>query len=124
MVQRNIRILIVDDSEEVRDDLSTVLGMLDGIEVAGVAANGREAVEQAGKLHPDVVLMDIEMPVLDGFEATRRIKSLGLGACVLILSVYNSNSTRLKAELAGADGFIEKGTPVKKVGEIIRKCLK
>jgi len=124
MMQRNIRILVVDDSEGVRRDLSTVLGMLDGMEVAGVAANGREAVEQTGKLHPDVVLMDLEMPVLDGFEATRRIKSLGFGVCVLILSVYNSNSIRLKAELAGADGFIEKGTPVQKVGDIIRRCLK
>jgi len=124
MVQRNIRILVVDDSDEVRRDLSTVLGMLDGMEVAGVAANGLEAVEQAGKMRPDVVLMDLEMPVLDGFEATRRIKSLGLCVCVLILSVYNSDSIRLKAELAGADGFIEKGTSVKNIGEIIRKCLK
>jgi DNA-binding NarL/FixJ family response regulator len=114
-----IRLLIVDDNEGVRNDLTSVLQMAAGIEIVGVASNGLEAVEQVKKVNPDVVLMDLEMPIMDGVRATQEIKSLGLGTRVIVLSLHAGESIRQKVTLSGADGYVEKGAPVQELHKII-----
>ena len=104
------RILIVDDVQQVREDLRSLLQWLGGdVEVAGEASNGLSAVSQAQALHPDVVLMDLEMPLLDGYEATRRIKTLYPDCRVVALSIHSYAAARQKAAQAGVDCFVEKG---------------
>jgi DNA-binding NarL/FixJ family response regulator len=116
-----VRILIVDDRERVRQDLRTALGLIEGLEVVGEAANGLEALHQAEKLSPDVVLMDLKMPRMDGFEAARQIKDRCLARGVVALTLYDDITTRKRAASAGVDAFIEKGTPIQTLNEIIRK---
>jgi DNA-binding NarL/FixJ family response regulator len=104
-----IRVLIADDHAVVRDGLSLMLGLLDGIDVVGEAATGDEAVKQAVILRPDVVLMDVQMPGLDGVEATRRISGLVPSVAVLMLSMYSDEATAVGAMRAGARGYLLKG---------------
>jgi DNA-binding NarL/FixJ family response regulator len=116
-----IRILIVDDRERVRQDLRTALGLMEGLEVVGEAADGLEALHQAEKLSPDVVLMDLKMPRMDGFEAAQQIKDRHLARGVVALTLYGDTATRKRAASAGVDAFVEKGTPIQTLNEIIRK---
>jgi DNA-binding NarL/FixJ family response regulator len=97
-----IRVLIADDHAVVRDGLCLVLSQLDGFEVVGEAATGDEAVKQAVILKPDVVLMDVQMPGLDGVEATRRIAELVPSVAVLMLSMYSDEAAAVGAMRAGA----------------------
>jgi DNA-binding NarL/FixJ family response regulator len=106
------RILIVDDALQVREELRTLLKLEGDIEVAGEAANGIAAISQAQALQPDVILMDLEMPVLDGYEATRRIKALYPNCKVVALTLHGYAAAREKAFQAGVDIFIEKGAPL------------
>lgn len=108
----NTRILIVDDVLQVREELRNVLTLEGHIEVAGMAVNGLEAISQVQALQPDVILMDLEMPVLDGYEATRRIKVLHPDCRVVALTIHGYASAREKAFQAGVDIFIEKGAPI------------
>ncbi len=110
----NIRVLIVDDVPQVRQGLAIVLTLAakstrPKIEVIGEAQNGSDAIEQARALRPDVILMDLEMPALDGYEATRRIKAEHPTQRVIILSVHTGPEEQQHAWAAGADGFITKG---------------
>ncbi len=105
---RPVRVLIADDQRVVRDGLRLVIGLLDGIEVIGTVSDGAQAVAQAASLRPDVVLMDLHMPVLDGIEATRRIREDHPGTQVLILSTYAEESDLLPALEAGALGYLTK----------------
>ena len=116
-----IKLLIVDDQERVRQDLRTALQLMQGLEVVGVAADGFEAVRQAEKLGPDVVLMDLKMPGMDGFEATRQIKARRLARSVVALTIYGDDSAREQAIRVGMDAFVEKGTPIQALAETIRK---
>ncbi len=114
---RCIRILIVDDLTEVRIGLRTLLTLAAAkagsvLEVVGEARNGEEALRQAEKLRPDVILMDLELPILDGFEATRQIKAQQPTTRVVILSVHCGAEVQQRAREAGADSFIEKGAPL------------
>ena len=102
-------VVIADDQELVRSGLRMVLEAR-GIEVLGEAADGRRAVEAVAVLRPDVVLMDIRMPVLDGIAATREIASRGLTTKVLILTTYDIDSYVYAALQAGAAGFLLKAT--------------
>jgi len=113
---RSTRLLIVDDHVVVREGLTQMFAAVSGIEVVGVAADGRQAVSQAGQLRPDVVLMDIEMPDVDGVEATRRITATHPAARVVILSA--SDDHRIQDALrAGAAGYVLKdGDP----GQVVR----
>ncbi len=114
-----IRVLIVDDSEEVRRSLEALLPLAAAVEVVGLAGNGREAVELAGRLRPDVVLMDVEMPLMDGLEAARRMRSARLEARIVILSLHDSAAVRRRAQEAGADGFMVKGTPIETLAALL-----
>jgi DNA-binding NarL/FixJ family response regulator len=114
------RLLIVDDNAQVRQDLATLLPLLGCIEVVGEAGDGAQAVRQAEALSPDVVLMDLEMPVLDGYEAGRRIKAEHPSIRVVVLSAYGGPRARDLAQAAGLDGFIDKGAPVETIVQAIQ----
>jgi DNA-binding NarL/FixJ family response regulator len=103
------RILIVDDVPQVRRELHTLLPLLAAIDIVGEAENGQEAIELATALQPDVVLMDVEMPIVDGLTATRSIKQQCPQCRVIILSIHDDEAVRAAARLAGADDFIDKG---------------
>jgi len=103
-----IRILIVEDQRIVREGLRAVLEDEDEIVIVGEAANGQEAIELFAQLQPDVVLMDLQMPVMDGPEATRRIRELSHDARILVLSTYATDEFIFKALRAGAQGYLLK----------------
>jgi DNA-binding NarL/FixJ family response regulator len=105
-----IRVLLVDDQELVRTGFRMILADEDGIEVVGEAANGREAVDSAARLRPDVIVMDIRMPVMDGVEATQRLvgDDAGSGPRVLVLTTFDGDEHVLEALRAGASGFLLK----------------
>jgi DNA-binding NarL/FixJ family response regulator len=108
----SVRVLIVDDNELVRDGLRMVLDPTPGIEVVGEAADGATGVAEATRLRPDVVLMDVRMPDLDGIEATRRIVALDGGPVrVLMLTTFDLHEYLLEALDAGVSGFTLKDTP-------------
>ena len=110
-----LRLLIVDDVAEVRRDLRLLLTLSGAVEVAGEAANGQEALQQTDALQPDVVLLDLEMPVMDGYEAARQIKACWPACRVVAFSVHSYSSARQKAAVAGVDEFIEKGAPLREI---------
>ncbi len=116
-----IKLLIVDDQERVRQDLRTALQLMPGLEVVGEAADGFEAVRQAEDLGPDVVLVDLKMPGMDGFEAARQIKARRLARGVVALTIYGDDAAREQAARAGMDAFVVKGTPIQALAETIRK---
>jgi DNA-binding NarL/FixJ family response regulator len=103
-----IGVLIADDHGVIRDGLSRLLDASDGIEVRGVAADGEEAVARAAELAPDVVLMDLDMPGIDGIEATRRITANGAAPAVLVLTSFSDQPRILGAIEAGAVGYLLK----------------
>ena len=103
-----IRILIVEDQRIVREGLRAVLEDEDEIAIVGEAANGQQAIELFGQLQPDVVLMDLQMPVMDGPEATRRIRELSPDARILVLTTYATDEFIFKALRAGAQGYLLK----------------
>ena len=104
----DIRVLIADDHRLFAEALEAILGGDDRITVVGHAGDGREAVRLARELKPDVVLMDISMPVLDGIEAARQIRAAEEGACILMLTGSNSRSDVDRARKAGAAGYVTK----------------
>jgi len=105
---KTIKVLIVDDHTLVRDGIRALLALALDIEVVGEAANGKEAVEKAKELLPDVILMDLAMPIMGGLEATRRIRREFAGTKVLALTQYDDSEYVIPAIEAGARGFITK----------------
>src|SRR5262245_57222914 len=103
-----IKVLLVDDQQLVRTGFRMILADEPEVEVVGEAANGREAVDSAARLLPDVVVMDIRMPVMDGVEATRRLASAGDGPRVLVLTTFDTDEHVVAALRAGASGFLLK----------------
>lgn len=103
-----IRILLADDQRVVREGLATLLSLLDGVEVAGTASDGDEAVNLAARLGPDVVLMDLRMPRCDGVEATRRLRARDPNIKVLVLTTYADDRSVIDALRAGARGYLTK----------------
>ena len=106
-----IRVLVVDDQALVRAGFRMILEAEDDIEIAGEAANGNEAVAEARHLAPDVILMDVRMPELDGIEATRRIVAHGIDTKVIMLTTFDLDEYVYEALCAGASGFLLKDVP-------------
>jgi len=106
-----VSVLIVDDQEPFRLAARAVVEATDDFEVVGEAGSGEQSVELASDLHPDLVLMDVNLPGINGIEATRRIRegAGGNGPVVLVLSTYEASEYGGAAEAAGAAGFISKG---------------
>lgn len=117
-----IRLLLVDDHPVVRTGLRGMFETDAGFVVAGEAANGAEAVEQVRAVRPDVVLMDLQMPVVDGVEAIRRIRALPAPPPVLVLTTYDSDVQILRAVEAGASGYLLKDTPRETLFEAVRSA--
>ncbi|MGE0881820.1 MAG: response regulator [Acidimicrobiia bacterium] len=105
-----IRVMIVDDHLIVRTGLEQLLGETEGLEIAGMAADGKEAIEMLPVANPDVVLMDLSMPIMDGMEATRQIKKLRPDVRVVVLTSFSEKSRIIDALNAGADGYLMKHT--------------
>jgi len=114
-----LRVLIVDNVPEVRQDLSLLLGLVDGLEVVGTAKDGLDAIHLTHSLIPDVILMDLEMPVVSGYEATRQIKALHPTCRIIALTVHDYEQARCKASQAGMDAFIVKGDSMSKILQTI-----
>jgi DNA-binding NarL/FixJ family response regulator len=115
-----IRVLLADDQELLRSGFRMVLGAQEGIEVVGEAGDGDEAVVLTGRLDPDVVLMDIRMPGMDGIEATRRLAVAGARARVLILTTFDLDEYAFSGLRAGASGFLLKDVPPDQLTHAIR----
>jgi CheY-like chemotaxis protein len=115
-----LRVLLADDHEIVREGLASLLAEVPGIEVVGEAANGREAINQANRLRPDVVIMDVAMPLINGDEATRQIKMHLPATRVVALSMYEESDLVAKMRQAGAEGYILKTAPAEELVAAIR----
>jgi len=115
-----IRVLVADDHPVVRSGLAALLGTLDDFEVVAEAADGETAVREAQLTRPDVVLMDVRMPGIDGVEATRRIRKAVPDTAVLVLTMYEDDATVFTAMRAGAQGYLLKGAEQDDIGDAIR----
>ncbi|GLX50075.1 DNA-binding response regulator [Streptomyces hygroscopicus subsp. hygroscopicus] len=115
-----IRVLVADDQMMVREGFSVLLNAMPDIEVVGEAVNGREAVEQVRRLAPDVVLMDIRMPELNGIEATREIVAADATAKVLVLTTFDLDEYVYQALRAGASGFLLKDASARQLADGVR----
>jgi DNA-binding NarL/FixJ family response regulator len=115
-----IRVLLVDDQALVRSGFRMILEARDDIDVVGEAENGRDAIELAAVTSPDVILMDVRMPELDGVEATRRILGAGTGARVLMLTTFDLDEYVVQAIRAGASGFLLKDVRPAELVDAIR----
>jgi DNA-binding NarL/FixJ family response regulator len=111
MTETTIRLLIADDHPVVRDGLSSMFAAAPGFEVLGEAADGAEAVRLAEELRPDVILMDLRMPGMDGLTAITELARLGVTARVLVLTTYDTDTHVLPAIEAGATGYLLKDSP-------------
>ena len=114
-----IRILVADDQRVVREGLVMLLGLLPGVEVVGAAADGEQAAALAAELRPDVVLMDLRMPRLDGVQATRRLRDHDPEVAVIALTTYADDRSVVEALRAGARGYLTKDAGA----EEIRRAL-
>ncbi|PRY37414.1 response regulator [Umezawaea tangerina] len=115
-----VRVLVVDDQELVRDGIASLLGIQPGIEVVGVAGDGAAAVEAALEHRPDVVLMDVRMPVVDGVEAAGVLARRAPGCRVVMLTTFDDNDYVVRALRAGAVGYLLKDLPVRELAEAVR----
>ena len=106
----SMRVLVVDDHQAFRHALSSALGMIDDIEVAGEAGGGLAACQEAEQLDPDVIIMDLSMPDLSGIDAMKRIHQRRPDLPVVILTAHADDGTEREALEAGASGFVAKGT--------------
>ena len=119
MTEPSVRVLIADDHPVFRDGLAALLSTQTAIEVVGTAADGAEAVERALELRPDVVVMDLQMPELNGIEATRRLSAELPEARVLVFTMGEEDGTVLSAMRAGARGYLVKGAAQEEVNQAI-----
>ena len=116
----SIRVLLVDDQALIREGLAIILGAQSDIRVVGQAADGREAVELASRLQPDVIMMDIKMPRLDGIQATRQIKEALPATRIVILTTYAEDELVFEGIRAGASGYLLKDITRNQLAEAVR----
>lgn len=114
------RVLVVDDQQLVRDGIASLLRMQEGIDVVGTATNGHEAVEQAMRLQPEVILMDVRMPMMDGVEATAQILKQMPSCCILMLTTFDDDEYVRNALRAGARGYLLKDLPAQDLAQAVR----
>jgi DNA-binding NarL/FixJ family response regulator len=118
-----IRVLVVDDQRVVRDGLTMLVGLIDGVEVIGTACDGIEAIERAERQRPDVVLMDLRMPRMEGAEATRRIRATLPDTQVLVLTTYADDDSLFPALQAGARGYLTKDASAEEIAHAIKALV-
>ncbi|MGI6604839.1 MAG: response regulator transcription factor [bacterium] len=121
---QKIRVLIADDETLMRDGLQTILSLEEDMEVVGVAADGREAYERARELQPDVVLLDVCMPKMDGLESLRIIKRALPSTKVLVLTTFNDEEYIISALASGANGYLLKDLEGQQLIDAVRKTAK
>ena len=114
-----IKVLLVEDHTMIRMGTALVIERTEGIDLVAEAENGQEGVEKAKEFDPDVILMDIGLPVIDGIEATRRIKEMGLKAKILIFTSRDNDDDVFAALAAGAEGYIMKGATAEQLASAI-----
>jgi DNA-binding NarL/FixJ family response regulator len=117
-------VLVVDDQRLMRDGIVSLLEMQDGIEVVGTASNGQEALEKAVSLRPDVILMDVRMPVMDGVVATGQVRSKLPSCRILMLTTFDNEEYVLDALRAGASGYLLKDLPAPDLASAVRAVYK
>ncbi|GAA4572371.1 response regulator [Planotetraspora kaengkrachanensis] len=118
------RVVVVDDQTVVREGLTLLLGLLPGVEVVGSAADGEAAVELVEAERPDVVLMDLRMPRMDGVEATRRIRAAHPGTQVVVLTTYSDDESVFAALQAGARGFLTKSADAEEIARAVATVMR
>ena len=114
-----VRVLVVDDQQLVRDGIASLLRVQDGITIVGTATNGQEALEQARALRPDVILMDVRMPVMNGVEATIQILREVPSCCILMLTTFDDEEYVREALRAGARGYLLKDLPAQELARAV-----
>ncbi|MGC4945732.1 response regulator [Streptomyces sp. DT224] len=121
MTDAPVRLLIIDDDPLVRAGLTLMLGGADDIDIVGEGADGSEAAELVDRLRPDVVLMDIRMPVMDGLTATEALRARPDAPEIVVLTTFHADEQVLRAIRAGAAGFVLKDTPPARIVESVRR---
>ncbi len=119
-----VRVLVVDDQRLMRDGIASLLEMQDAIEVIGTASNGQEAIEKAASLGPDVILMDVRMPVMDGVEATRQVRHKSPSCHILMLTTFDDEEYIIDALRAGASGYLLKDLPAPDLASAVQAVYK
>ena len=116
----DVTVLIVDDQRLIREGISSLLDIQDGVSVVGTAVNGQEAIDKVDVLQPDVVLMDVRMPVMDGIAATAYLKQTQSGCEVLMLTTFDDDEYIIKSLQAGASGYLLKDIPASDLAQAIK----
>ena len=120
MKNKNITIFLVDDHELIREGIKQLLELEDNIDVIGQAGNGEEAIEKILEYRPDVVLLDINMPKMNGIDVLRRLKDLGANSKIIMLTIHKDREYLLEAMKIGADGYVLKDTDAEGLLRAIR----
>ena len=115
-----IRVLLADDQRLIREGIASLLNIQPGLEIVGTAVNGKNAIELADELKPDIILMDIRMPEMDGIEATTQVLQRLAGCSVLMLTTFDDEEYIVKALRAGAVGYLLKDLPPSDLAQAIR----
>ena len=117
-----VRVVVVDDEPLIRSGLRALLDAADGVQVVGEAGDGADAIDVVRRTEPDVVLMDVRMPLVDGVTATRRLCEAGTAAAVVILTTFASDEHVLAALRAGARGYLLKNSPIDTLVDAVRRA--
>ena len=119
---RDLRVLVADDHSVMRDGLASLLSDVDGIEVVGQAGDGREALAEIHRLEPDVAVVDVSMPLMDGIELTRRLREEHRGVQVVGLSMFEEKQVARQMLDAGAVAYLVKSGPVEALVSSVLAC--
>jgi DNA-binding NarL/FixJ family response regulator len=115
----NIKVMIVDDQHLIREGIASLLALQEGIEVIGAAENGRKCLDKVEELQPDIILMDIRMPVMDGITAAKLLNDRGCKAVILMLTTFDDEEYVVKSLKAGARGYLMKDIPTEDLAKAI-----